>query len=297
LDDVQRIVCVRVFLIGASGQLGTDLRPLLPADTVALDVPDIDVCDRDGLAQIMRSAAPGVVINCAAQTHVDGCEDAPEAAFAVNAIGAGHVAEVAAELGARVVYVSTDFVFGAAGAREAAYVEGDVPGPLSVYGASKLAGEHLTLAADPAALVVRTSGLYGHAGARGKGGNFVETMLRLAAEGKTELRVVADQCLSPTATAHCARQIVALVDAGARGVVHVAAADHCTWHAFASAVFALAGVDVVVHPIGSDEYPQRARRPRMSALRSERLADYGLAPCPPWREMLAEYLAARPMAP
>jgi dTDP-4-dehydrorhamnose reductase len=188
-----------------------------------------------------------------------------------------------------VVFISTDYVFGARGARAAAYTEGDLPGPINVYGASKLAGEHLTAAHNPRHYIVRTSGLYGHAGARCKGGNFVETMRRLAGAGRP-IRVVNDQRLSPTATRELTDRVLQLLETREYGVFHIAARDHCTWYEFAAAIFAELDAPVDLEPIPSSAYPQPARRPAMSALTSIRLPALQLAPCPAWRQMLTAYL-------
>jgi dTDP-4-dehydrorhamnose reductase len=283
---------MRTLLIGAEGQLGTDVRALWPHELIGRDWPELDVRDAAQVGAVVADVRPEVIVNCAAMTNVDQCEDEPDAAFAVNTQGALHVARAAAEHGAAVVYISTDYVFGAAGVDAAPYMESSVPGPLGVYGVSKLAGEHVTLAYDPAALVVRTCGLYGHAGARGKGGNFVETMLKLGGDGRA-LRVVDDQRLSPTSTVACARVLRDLIDKQARGVVHVTAADHCTWYAFAREIFNAAEIAADLSPIPSSEYPQKARRPAMSVLASERLSELGIAGCPDWATMLHEYLEVR----
>lgn len=286
----------RIALIGASGQLAADLLRTLQWPVTRLARPAVDVRDAAALRDALAGARPTHVINCAAMTHVDGCEDDAEMAFAVNAVGAGNVARAAHEVGARLLHVSTDFVFGADAERDRPYDEQECPGPVSVYGVSKLAGEQLVAAADPHAIIVRTCGLYGHAGARGKGGNFVETMLRCAGEGRA-LRVVADQTISPTSALGCARVIAALLERDAPGgVYHVAARDACTWHAFAQAIVDLAGCGVLVTPIESHEYPVKARRPKYAALTSSRLASLGVPGCPTWREMLAEYIAARTKA-
>jgi len=285
---------MRVFLIGSKGQLGTDLLRVLPADTVGVDYPECDVRSPQQIEAALSAAGPTWVINCAAQTNVDGCEQDPEQAFAINALGALHVARAAARAGARVMYLSTDYVFGGAPPEGEAYTEDDRPAPVNVYGASKLAGEHLTLACNAANLVVRTSGLYGHAGARGKGGNFVETMLRSAASGRA-IRVVSDQRLSPTSTAALAPRLLALLVRGAHGVVHLAAADACSWFEFAREVFAFLRLDVDLSAVTSAEYPTVARRPTLSALQSRRLGDLDVPTCPSWREMLHEYLRTRPV--
>ena len=283
---------MRFILIGANGQLGTDLREVLPPDTLGLDWPEFDVRRSDQVRDVLRRHRPDFVINCAAQTNVDLCEGEEGEAFTVNALGALNVARGAEEVGATALYVSTDYVFGADTRRTEPYTEDDSPGPINVYGASKLAGEHLTAAYNARACVVRTCGLYGHAGARGKGGNFVETMLRLAAEGKP-IRVVDDQKLSPTSTAACARRIHELCERRVQGLVHVAARDACTWFDFARAIFEHQMIDVDLKPIRSSEYPVRARRPSASALRSKRLNQIGVAMYGSWREMLHEYLTTR----
>jgi dTDP-4-dehydrorhamnose reductase len=283
---------MRIALIGASGQLGTDLREQLRGEVIPLSQPEFDVRCEDLARAALERAAPNVVVNCAAVTNVDGCEDDPVTAFSVNAAGALHVARSANSIGAAVVYISTDYVFGGQVGRVEPYHEEDAPAPLNVYGASKLAGEQLTRAYNRRALVVRTCGLYGRVGARGKGGNFVETMLRLAAQSKP-IRVVDDQRLSPTSTTACAGVIAELVARDATGLVHVAAADSCTWYEFARAILAEQGVAAEIRPIRSSEYAARARRPQFSALCSRRLAQAGAAGCPPWREMLREYLRTR----
>ncbi len=289
---------MRIALIGANGQLGTDLCRA-QADIIALVRPQVDVCDEAGLQRAFERVQPDVVINCAAETHVDRCETETAAAYAVNAVGALHVARQAARIGAAVVLVSTDYVFGGDELRTTPYSEDDAPAPTCVYGASKLSGEHLTAAYNPRHLIVRSGGLYGHAGARGKGGNFVETMLRLAREGRP-VRVVADQRLSPTSTHVLAERVLGLIRAEARGVVHVGAADDCTWHEFATAIFELSDLNVEVAAIRSAEFAAAARRPGMCALRSGRLGSFGVPACPGWREMLEQYLAhrtVRPVAP
>lgn len=282
----------RVVLIGAQGQLGTDLLRMLPPETVGLDWPEFDVSNQAQVTDTLQSLRPAAVINCAAATDVDGCESDPARAFAVNAMGAGWVARAAAAVGARVIYLSTDYVFGGADDRTTPLVESAAPHPVNVYGVTKLAGELLTRLGNAQSLIVRTCGLYGHAGARGKGGNFVETMLRLAAQDKP-VRVVNDQRLTPTSTQACSRALVALLDTAATGLVHVAAADMCTWYEFAQEIFARSGTRVDLRPITSAEYPLPARRPPFSALGTSRANLLGAAACPSWRAMLHEYLDGR----
>lgn len=280
---------MRIVVVGSSGQLGTDLMHELGRAAVGLDCPAIDVRDADSVRRALRDIDADVVINCAAMTNVDGCETAAAEAFAVNAVGGKNVAAAAAERGAAVLFVSTDYVFGGDAERLTPYVETDEPSPINVYGASKLAGEHLTRAYCDRHYVVRTCGLFGHAGALGKGGNFVETIRRRAAE-RQPLRVVDDQLISPTSTQELSRRLIELVRTGAFGLYHVASSDTCTWYEFAQAIVDQMGSSSPVTPVSSSEYATTARRPRASALQSVRLESVGVQPCPPWREMLGAYL-------
>lgn len=285
---------MRTLIIGARGQLGSDLAPALAGrgEVLGVDLPELDVTNRDAVNRCLAAHQPDVVLNCAAWTNVEEAEDHAEEALRVNALGALNVARGAAACGARLVYISTDYVFGDEPGRLLAYVESDRPAPLNVYGATKLAGEQLSLAACPQALVVRTASLYGHAGARGKGGNFVETMLRLAAAGKP-IRVVADQRMTPTSTLALSRALAGVLQRRAAGVLHLAARDACSWHEFAAAIFEHQGLKVDLTPIRAAEYPTRARRSSFSALASARLESLELPPMPTWREMLVEYLERR----
>jgi dTDP-4-dehydrorhamnose reductase len=278
-------------VFGASGQLGVDLVRGLGSAAIPVSRTECDATDGERVAAVVRAHRPAVIVNCAAATNVDGAEDDLRTAFEVNACAALHIARAADEVGALAVYVSTDYVFGADQGRLLPYVESDRPGPVNVYGASKLAGEQLTLASCRRALVVRTASLYGHAGARGKGGNFVETMLRIAREGRP-LRVVCDQIMSPMSTVGCTRRIVELLDRDVHGVYHVAPTDACSWFEFASEIFRHTGITPDLTPVPLSTYATRARRPSYSVLGTERLA--GPPPGDDWRSLLHEYLESRP---
>jgi len=205
----------RTVLIGANGQLGTDLAAVLAGpDLVALTRRDLDVTDPAAVERVLVALAPAVVVNTAAFHRVDDIEADPHLALAVNGAAVHHLARRCARQGARLVHFSTDYVFGGAG--DGPFAEDAPPAPVNAYGVSKLAGEQLVRNADPRHLVVRTSGLYGVAGAGGKGGNFVETMLRLAREGKP-IRVVDDQVLGPTYTADLADAVGRLLAADPPG--------------------------------------------------------------------------------
>ena len=284
-----------VLVIGSSGQLGQDLMRLFGDRAVGLTHQDLDVTDGVAVAAVVREARPDWVLNTAAFHRVDDCELSPTLSFAVNATGAGNVARAAAEVGAGVVFFSTDYVFGGEGReRGNPHAEADLPDPLNVYGVSKWAGERLVEQGNPRHLIVRSAGLYGTATSR-KGWIFPELMVNKArAEGK--LRVVTDQALSPTYTADLAVAVKALIEGGAVGLFHLTNAGECSWYEFARATIELAGIDVEIEPTVSTQQARRARRPPYSALTSQRLAAAGVAPLRPWREALGDYLQAKGIA-
>jgi len=283
---------LKYLVLGAAGQLGRDLCPRLPGEVVPLGRPHIDLTRPESLRAALEEVRPDVVINCAAYNFVDRAESEPEAAFAVNAWGVRDLAAACRGLGCTLVHFSTDYVFGLEEGRRTPYAEVDAPGPVSVYGLSKLAGEYLVRSVCPKHFVIRTCGLYGVWGSGGKGGNFVETMLRLAGQGRP-LRVVADQVCTPSYTADVAAATAALLGTGRHGLYHVTNAGSCSWHELAAAVFELAGVKADLAPITSAEYGAAARRPAYSVLDNEACRALGLPPPRPWREALAAYLEER----
>ncbi len=276
---------MRVMVTGAGGMLGVDVVDTARAaghEVDALARGDLDITDAAAIDRAMKQGGPDVVVNCAAWTDVDGAEDNRDAAFAVNADGAGHVAAGAAAVGALAVHLSTDYVFD--GTKTEAYVESDPTGPRSVYGESKLAGERAVAEANPRHMIVRTAWVFGPAGR-----NFVETMLGLAAE-RDEVKVVADQLGCPTYTGHLAAGLLALAESDLTGVVHLAGGGRCSWHEFATEIFKQAEADCEAVPCTTDEFPRPAPRPAWSVLGSE----VPHAPTlPPWQEGLAAYLAER----
>jgi dTDP-4-dehydrorhamnose reductase len=282
---------VKVAVIGPRGQLGSALCEAFrrrAVDCVELDHGRVEVTDPQSVLVALRDARPAAVVNTAAFHKVDACEEDPKRAFEVNALGALHVARACREAGARCVYVSTDYVFD--GAKAEPYLEEDLPNPLNVYGASKLAGEHLVVQTCPDALVVRVASLFGGLGSRGKGTNFVLTVLERARRGEA-LRVVDDVRMSPTYAEDAAAAIVELVARGASGVFHVVNKGACSWYELAVRVLELAGLRVPVHPVPQEAYPARARRPRNSALSTAKLEARGLR-LPPWEDAVQRYLAA-----
>jgi len=278
-------------VLGSQGQLGRDLLAVLPADTLALTRADIDLDNPETVTSWFATHRPSVFINCSAYNLVDKAESESEVAFRVNAWGPYALAKACRAAGVRFVHVSTDYVFGLDEDRTTPLAETDAPGPVSIYGLSKLNGEHLVRMVDPTALVIRTCGLYGLHGSGGKGGNFVETMLRVAGQGKP-LRVVADQHCMPTFAVDLARMIRDLIAKSCTGLVHAVNDGATTWHNFAAEIFRLAGTSVDLTPIATAEYPTPARRPKYSVLSTAKLQAMGISPRP-WREALSEYLALR----
>jgi dTDP-4-dehydrorhamnose reductase len=285
----------RVLLLGANGQLGTDLRRALPAAAlVPLTRGELDITDPDAVGRALDAHRPAWVVNTAAFHRVDDIErddGSARLAFTVNAAAVGELARATARRGARLLTLSTDYVFG--GGPPGPYAEDAPPAPVNVYGESKLAGERLVRDASPEHLVVRSSGLYGLAGSSGKGGNFVETMLRLARAGQ-DVTVVDDQVLGPTYTADLADAIGRLLAADPPGgVYHLTNAGACSWFEFARRIFALCGLAPKLEPTTSAAYAAPARRPAHSVLANTRAPALGLSPLRPWSDALAAYLRAK----
>jgi dTDP-4-dehydrorhamnose reductase len=273
---------MRILITGAGGMLGHDVREAAARgghEPITLARAELDVTDPPAVRAAVADARPDAVVNCAAWTDVDGAESAREQALAVNGAGAGLVAAAAHDSGAWTVHVSSDYVFD--GAKAGPYVESDAVGPISAYGESKLEGERAVAQAAPGRhTVVRTAWLFG-----AHGRCFPKTMLRLAAE-RDHLTVVSDQVGCPTFTGHLARALVGLAENPVPGVLHVAAAGHCSWFDFAAAIVAAAGGDCEVRPIPTAQYPTPAARPANSVLATER----GAPVLPAWPEGLRAFM-------
>jgi dTDP-4-dehydrorhamnose reductase len=277
---------MRLLVTGGAGMLGQAVATAatrLGHDVVALSRVELDVTDVDHVRRVVAAAEPRAVINCAAWTDVDGAETAEAEATAVNGEGAGNVARAAAETGARLVHVSTDYVFD--GTKSTPWVESDPVGPIGAYGRSKLLGEEEVAAAGGEHAIVRSAWLFG-AGGR----NFVDTMLGLGAD-RDEVSVVADQVGSPTWTGHLAEALIELAERRRDvGIFHAAGAGACSWYELAVEVFAGAGVRCRVLPTTAERYARPAPRPAYSVLGTERDA----APIlPAWQEGVAAYLAEK----
>jgi dTDP-4-dehydrorhamnose reductase len=283
---------MRVVVVGANGQLGTDVVAAFAAaghHVTGLTHDHIEVSDEAQTRDALASQHPDVVVNTAAMHNVEACEDAPASAFAINGLGAWNVARACRDVGARLIHISTDYVFD--GAMPRPYVETDAPRPLNVYGVTKLAGEHLALATGDHVAVVRSSGLYGTNPCRAKGGlNFVQLMLKLGRE-RGEVRVVADERVSPTHTEALAGQLLSIANAGATGLFHATSQGECSWHEFAVSIFREAGMEVTVHRAEPGEFPQKVARPQFSVLDNQRLRQLGIDVMPAWDVSLRQYMA------
>jgi len=277
---------MKVAVIGANGQLGTDLVEVFGEEAFPLTHKDLDVTDFESL-KILKELKPDVIINTAAYVRVDDAEIYPEKAFQVNAIGALNVARVASEIGAVNIYISTDYVFD--GTKGESYTEEDAPNPLNVYGLSKYAGEIFTRNYSRKYYIIRVASLYGKAGASGKGGNFVEFMIQKAKNGE-EIKVVDDMFMNPTYTKDVAITLKKFLELKPEfGVYHVANEGYCSWYEFTKAIFEILGWEVEVKPIKASELKRLAKRPQFSALKNKKLEELGLR-MRHWKEALRDYL-------
>ncbi|MBI5116001.1 dTDP-4-dehydrorhamnose reductase [Candidatus Poribacteria bacterium] len=282
---------MKTLLIGADGQLGSDLRKIYSADElIPLTRGDLDICDYAEVSRTLRGNTPDVVINTAAYHRVDECEGNAERSLAVNALAVRNLALTCKQMGSIFVHFSTDYVFDGEALRP--YTERDTPRPVNAYGISKLAGEHFVRYLYDRHFVIRVSGLYGVAGSRGKGTNFVEMMLKKAQEGQ-DIRVVNDQTLTPTYTRALAPRIKALVETKRYGLYHMTCEGECSWYEFASAIFELSGLRPNLWPTTSAAFYTPAKRPRYSVLENENLKSISAPPMPFWRDALRDYLEER----
>lgn len=285
---------MKVLVTGASGQLGIDLcKALQQFQVILVTHTDIEIADMNSVRGACHKHKPDAIINTAAYVQVDNCEDNPDKAFLVNALGARNVAVIAQELCAKLVYISTDYAFGGESkARTIPYAEFDTPIPVNIYGKSKLAGENFVQHLCSKHFIVRTSGLFGVAGSSGRGGNFVETMLRLGKE-RDELRVVNDQVFSPTYIKDLARKIARLITTEYYGIFHITNRGACSWYESATEILKQAGLKTPIIPITSDQYPQKAKRPNFSVLDNYHSRLLGMDDLRTWQEALKDYMGER----
>ncbi len=288
---MQRQRNMRVGVVGANGQLGSDICIAARAqghEVIELNHNRFDIADLGQSRASIQDARPELIVNAAAVHQLEYCEQNPAKAFEVNAFGARNLAILSDELRFRFVQISTDYVFD--GAKRRPYVETDLPCPLNVYGNSKVSAELFTQAISRRHFVVRVSGLYGSAPCRGKGGkNFVQLMLHLAKE-RGKVRVVNDEVLTPTYTRDLASQVLALATTEAYGLYHATPNGECSWYDFARTIFELAEVRVELEVADPSEFPAKTSRPKYSVLDRRKLRSTGCDVMPHWKEGLKRYL-------
>lgn len=285
---------MRVAVVGGNGQLGHDVTAAFESNdhtVFALTHADVEITSLDSVARTLAETRPDLVVNSAAFANVDACEADPARAFAVNAIGARNVAQISDSLGAKLIYISTDYVFD--GKQHTPYTEEHTTAPINVYGNSKLSGEHFVQSMNPRHFVVRVSAIYGSNPCRAKGGlNFIELMLKLSRE-REEVRVVDDEFVTPTSTIEIAAQLVALGETSHYGLYHASCEGSCSWYEFARAIFDLTGTTVRLERARPGEFPAKVARPKYSVLENQALKARSLNVFGPWEAGLQTYLAHR----
>ncbi|OXM15089.1 dTDP-4-dehydrorhamnose reductase [Paenibacillus herberti] len=276
---------MKVLVTGANGQLGRELtlwKQGSGLEIVGMSREQLDITSLEQCRAAATATKPDVIIHCAAYTAVDLAESDPDGAYQVNAAGTRNIAIAAREAGAKLIYVSTDYVFDGKGSTP--YQEYDATNPLTVYGKSKLAGEQLVQSLHDRWFIVRTSWVYGQHGA-----NFVKTMLKLGAE-RDSLSVVNDQYGSPTYTKDLAAFLLELAGTEAYGIYHASNSGICTWYEFAQAIFEEAGLQVQVNPCTTEEFPRPAPRPGYSVMDHGAIRVNGLNDLPEWRDALKAFM-------
>lgn len=282
---------MKIAVVGADGQLGRDVVQafMSSGDNVhGLSHSDLEVSDINSVSKCLLELRPHVIVNTAAMHNVELCERQPLRTFAVNALGARNVAILADRIGAKLIHVSTDYVFD--GAKGSPYDEEDTPRPLNTYGNTKLAGECFVRSTAERHFVLRTSAIYGRSPCRGKDGlNFVQLMLKLAKE-RSEVRVVNDEFVTPTPTSELAHQIVMLSRCDSYGLYHATSEGSCSWYEFAREIFMLTNTQICLSPANPNEFPAKVSRPRYSVLENHGLKARGMNVFRPWQEGLRTYL-------
>ena len=283
---------VKILITGANGQLGSEIRKIsgsfLEMELIFTDVDELDITDPWKVADYLTKNKPQFLVNCAAYTAVDKAETDIETATLLNATAVGIMAEQSADIGCKIIHISTDYVFNGRGPRP--YKEDDRVDPRSVYGSTKLEGEVLCQQNNPESMIIRTSWLYS-----AFGNNFVKTMVRLGGE-KTEIGVIADQIGSPTNAAdfaHAILTIISSVISGEKtfvpGIYHYSNEGVASWYDFTKAIFDIAKIDCLVNPIATEDYPSPVQRPAYSVMNKSKIKlNFGLQ-IPHWRDSLTEY--------
>jgi dTDP-4-dehydrorhamnose reductase len=281
---------MKIIVIGSPGQFGTDLMKVLGREheTIGLAHREIEITDYNS-CQIIKEHRPDVIVNTAAFHKTDQCEEDPVKTFAVNSIGAKNITTVSREVEATTIFISTDYVFD--GSKGEPYAEGDVPNPINTYGISKLAGELYTKQ-NPKHYIIRVASLFGAAGASGKGGNFIETMITKAKKNEP-ISVVDDMWMTPTYTRDAANAIKKIIELKLPyGIYHATNSGYCTWFQFAKEIFRVTGLNPNLTTIKTCQLQTKAKRPQFSALKSIKLPKYEIK-MRDWTEALRDYLAEK----
>ncbi|SPF55823.1 Spore coat polysaccharide biosynthesis protein SpsK [Candidatus Desulfosporosinus infrequens] len=279
---------MKVLITGAGGQLGTDLTVLLQRNPERYQVfpltrSELDITKQEQVEKTLQTIRPDIVIHCAAYTNVDQAEIDSDQAYKVNALATRFLATAVEQNQAKLVYLSTDYVFD--GIKNKPYHEDDIPNPLNIYGQTKLAGEKFVQSISTRYFIVRTSWVYGQ-----HGPNFVKTMLSLA-QNHQELDVVNDQVGSPTYSVDLAQFLQILIKTDYYGIFHATNSGQCSWYEFAKAIFEESGADISVNPCKTTEFPRPAHRPALSVLEHRAIRLHALSDLRPWREALRDYLS------
>lgn len=278
---------MKIGIIGASGQLGSEfLSRRGEVDFVLWSHRELEILSRYAVEKRIAETDADVIVNMAAFHDTNAAEEDPARAFAVNAVGAHYVAKACVEHGKKLVYASTDYVFGQQEDRQSPYVESDCTAPVNVYGVTKVAGEQLVRSTCRDHLIIRTSNLFG---AGGKGWTFPEMVVHHARAGEP-LKVISDQIMSPTYARDLVTKTLELLQHGATGTFHVSNAGECSWHEYAVKVLELMRIEHPAIPLKGVEFPSKARKPKYSVLASERLPAVGLKPMRLWQEALEAYV-------
>lgn len=276
---------MKILVTGVKGQLGYDVVKALESrgyQPVGVDREEMDLMNNNMIQNFIMNLKPEAIIHCAAYTAVDQAEEEVEICYQINAEAVKVIAECAKTLDIPMIYISTDYVFD--GTKASEYVETDIPNPINVYGASKLKGEQYVQQLLEKFYIVRISWVFGI-----NGNNFIKTMQRLGNE-HDELNIIHDQVGSPTYTAHLAPLLVDMIETDQYGIYHATNEGYCSWYEFAAEIFKQSQLDVTLHPITTDQYKTKAKRPLNSKMSKQKLSDYGFHRLPTWQEALKNYI-------
>jgi dTDP-4-dehydrorhamnose reductase len=280
---------MKLAIIGSNGQLGTDLYDVLSTknNVDGLTHSDIEITDIDNVSKVLSALKPDVVLNTAAYNLVAEAERFPEKAHRINSIGTWNLAKICQHLQIALVHYSTDYVFD--GSKRKPYSEDDCPNPLNVYAGTKLSGEYFARNYCDRSYVIRVSGIYGKVPCRGKGGNFITTMIKQADE-KKEVKVVDDEILTPTPTYSIATNTAALIESGNFGLYHMTCQGEVSWYQFARVIWETLGLQTPLSPASVKDFPLVVKRPFYSVLENKNLGKLGIDQMPDWKDALVKFL-------